>query len=192
MSDPKNFMENSSGSRIEWVFFVALITALAFLIQGCVFQIPQRVAPDDSLSTPFVPAVQSSQDNTTATLASALQLPSPTAPCTDNLTYINDLTIPDGSAIQPGASIDKRWEVQNSGSCNWDDRYTLRLVAGDELGAGTQHALYPARSDTNAVIQISFQAPADAGEYRSAWQAYDPQGQSFGDPIYMDIMVDEP
>jgi hypothetical protein len=32
-------------------------------------------------------------------------------------------------------------------------------------------------------------APAEQGAYRSAWQAFDPQGQPFGDPIFVDILV---
>ncbi len=192
MADPLNVMGNSNHSRIDYLRRLILLAALGFILQGCVFQIPSREAPDNSRIIPFVPAAQSDPNNAAPTQAPAALLPSPTGPCSNNLTYINDLTVPDGSAIQPGASIDKRWEVQNSGTCDWDEGYSLRLMTGDELGAGTQHALYPARSGSNAVLQILFQAPADAGEYRSAWQAYDPQGQPFGDPIYMDIIVGEP
>jgi hypothetical protein len=33
------------------------------------------------------------------------------------------------------------------------------------------------------------QAPAQPGAYRSAWQATAPDGQPFGDPIYVDFII---
>ncbi len=116
--------------------------------------------------------------------------PSPTLPCTDGLTFIDDLTVPDGSQVKPGAELDKRWEVRNSGSCNWDDRYSLRLTAGEPLGGADSLPLYPARSETNAVIRILLQAPLAEGSYRSAWQAHNPAGEPFGDLIFVDIIVE--
>jgi len=114
----------------------------------------------------------------------------PAAPqCVDNLYYLQDLTIPDGSQVAPGSTLDKQWLVENNGTCNWDHAYRLRLIAGPDLGAPVEQALYPARSGTQAVIRIQFAAPSEAGTYRSAWQAYDPQGVPFGDPIFIEITV---
>lgn len=109
--------------------------------------------------------------------------------CTDSLTYLEDLTIPDGSLVDPGEQLDKRWQVENSGTCNWDASYRLRLISGSEMGAITEQSLYPARSGTQATIRIVFTAPTEPGIYQSAWQAYDPQGNSFGDPIYIQIII---
>jgi len=91
--------------------------------------------------------------------------------------------------VAPGEGLDKRWLVENNGTCNWDQGYRLKLVAGPDLGAATEQGLYPARSGTQATIRIVFAAPAEAGAYRSAWQAYSPDGQSFGDPVFIDIQV---
>jgi hypothetical protein len=118
--------------------------------------------------------------------------PAATPACTNQLTFQDDLTIPDGSQVIPGETLDKRWEVENSGTCNWDERYSLRLVAGNELGAQPQVGLYPARSGTLAPIRILFTAPQEPGPYRSAWQAYGPDGEAFGDQIFIDILVAEP
>jgi len=113
----------------------------------------------------------------------------PALQCVDNLYYLQDLTIPDGSQVGPGSTLDKQWLVENNGTCNWDHSYRLRLIAGPDLGAPVEQALYPARSGTQAVIRIQFTAPAEPGTYRSAWQAYDPQGIPFGDPIFIEIVV---
>jgi hypothetical protein len=114
------------------------------------------------------------------------------ADCVNNLTYIEDLTIPDNTSIAYGAIIDKQWLVQNSGTCNWNREYRLRHIGGAALGAAEELALYPARSGTQATIQITFTAPFTDGEYESAWQAFDPSGLAFGDPIYMRIIAVSP
>jgi hypothetical protein len=88
--------------------------------------------------------------------------------------------------------LDKRWKVLNSGTCNWDDTYQLRLSAGSELGLPTIQKLYPARSGTEAMIRIVFNAPSEPGTYRSAWQTFDPGGAPFGDMIYVEFVVEGP
>ncbi len=57
-------------------------------------------------------------------------VPISTPACINNLTYLEDLTLPDGTVVKPGESLDKRWLVENSGTCNWDENYRLffRLI----------------------------------------------------------------
>ncbi|UCH60252.1 MAG: hypothetical protein JSV61_01920 [Anaerolineales bacterium] len=113
----------------------------------------------------------------------------PTPACVNNLLFLEDLTVPDGSLVLPGAQIDKRWGIENSGTCNWDQGFSLKLVAGPEMGARVKQALYPARSGTRATIRIVFSAPQEPGTYRSAWQAFSPNDQAFGDPIFIEVVV---
>ena len=54
--------------------------------------------------------------------------PLPASSCQDGLEFVADLTVPDGSLLGRGAQVDKRWQVQNTGTCNWDERYRLVLV----------------------------------------------------------------
>lgn|GEM_PF-233063 len=119
------------------------------------------------------------------------EVPTSRADCVDVLTFISDLTIPDGTVVLPDSTMDKRWEVENSGNCNWDETYRLRLIAGPDLGAQTEQALYPARSGSRAVIRILFKAPLEPGAYRSAWQAANPNGDLFGDPFFIDFIVSD-
>jgi len=112
--------------------------------------------------------------------------------CVNNLTFVEDLTIPDNTSITYGATIDKQWLVQNSGTCHWNAEYRLRHVGGAALGAAEELALYPAKSGTQATIQITFTAPFTDGEYESAWQAFDPAGLAFGDLIYVRIIAISP
>jgi hypothetical protein len=169
------------------LFLVLLMVLLVFL-PGCGFS-PQRSAPVAATEkTPFVaPTVPPTPVPTKAQ-------PTPVRPtqktnCTNVLSYIRDVTIPDGTEIAPGASLDKRWEVENSGTCNWDETYTLKLTTEVPLGSPKVQLLYPARSGTRLEIRILLKAPMEAGNYKSVWQAYDPSGKAFGDPITIDIVV---
>ncbi len=122
------------------------------------------------------------------------QAPSPSAApaCTNQLRFLQDETIPDGTEVSPGQVLDKRWRVRNAGTCNWDGRYRLKHVGGERMGAPAEVALFPARAGTEVVLRLVLKAPAQPGQYFSTWQAYDPQGQPFGDPIYLQVTVVRP
>jgi hypothetical protein len=110
--------------------------------------------------------------------------------CKDSLKYIQDLNYPDDSAVSAGQAIQKQWQVENDGSCDWDANYRLKLLDGTAaLGAANEQALFPARAGTQATISINFTAPTEAGTYRTAWQAYNSAGIAFGETIYMQIVV---
>ncbi len=68
--------------------------------------------------------------------------------CTNDLSFISDVTIPDNTFVTYGSNIDKQWLVQNSGTCNWDASYRLRHLGGAVLGAAEEAMLYPARAGT--------------------------------------------
>ena len=150
-------------------------------------------------STPYRPpspafhatqTVQASATPTSTRQTTETQLPTATSACSNNLTFLETISIPDGTIVHPGELVDKRWLVQNSGSCNWDDHYRLRSITGTDLNAPVELALYPARSGAKANLRLLFTAPTEPGGYQSTWQAYDPQGQPFGDPLYIQIIVD--
>ena len=111
------------------------------------------------------------------------------ADCVNDLTFLEDLTIPDNMFSTFGLALDKQWLVENSGTCNWNAAYRLRNVGGAALGAPEEIALYPARAGTQATLRILFTAPFAEGVYESAWQAMDGNGNAFGDPIYIRIAV---
>lgn len=170
--------------------YLILLTSI-FSLQAC--------APK-STPTPFRPPTSQppAQPLPTTTPIPALFTPLPPStitvtatagPCTDNLSFLDDITVDDGTSFLPGASIDKQWLVQNSGTCNWDSTYRLKWVGGNTFGAVEEQSLYPARAGTQATLRILFTAPAEAGAYESAWQAVDPNGNFFGDLIFIKIVV---
>jgi hypothetical protein len=94
--------------------------------------------------------------------------------------------------VLSGTALDKRWQVRNSGTCNWDLGYRVKLIAGPAMAAPIEQTLYPARSGSEATLRILYTAPTEPGTYRSAWQAYDPQGEPFGDPFFIEVIVIQP
>lgn len=158
---------------------------------GAPTQTPLLVSSATPLFSPPTPTGQASAPAADAPepAAAGPGEPTPTLDCQNGLRYLSDLTIPDGAQVTPGEQIDKRWQVENSGGCNWDERYRLRRISGDTLGAQGEQPLYPARSGTQAVIRLLLIAPTEPGTYRSVWQAIDPQGQPFGDPVTIEILV---
>ena len=177
-----------------------LVVLLALLLAGCAGRrnaqsslSPEQVyhAPTAAVRrTPIILAAFTSTPSSPP--AAPAFVPSATPACTDALTFMEDLTIPDGTQVSPGAPLDKRWKVQNSGTCNWDATYSVQLLAGPELDAPANVSLYPARSGSEGVIRLQFNAPNDPGTYRIAWQAFNPQNQPFGDPFYIDFVVSTP
>jgi hypothetical protein len=169
---------------------VALLLVLTFA-QACApqatdtpFRPPTLPPPTQILPTAIaVPGINTAIPNSTVTAT-------PTeGPCFNDLEFVSDVTIPDGTTVSIGSAIDKQWLVNNNGSCNWDSTYRLKWIGGDPMGANQEQLLYPAHAGTQVTIRILFTAPAAEGTYESAWQAYGPDGIAFGDPIFIKIVV---
>lgn len=172
-----------------FIFILAglTLTACASTATPTFFRPPNDITPiASSVPQPVVasPIVLPTQ---TLTLVPLQITETPT--CTNGLTFLNDLTYPDGTVVLPSSSIDKQWLVQNSGTCDWDQNYRLRFVGGDKLNAPDEIPLYPARPGARVTLEVTFTAPTDSGSYQSAWQAVAPDGTAFGDVVYVLITV---
>lgn len=155
-------------------------------------------APTPDTGTPDPAATPTELGPADATLApaespAAITTATATAgPCTNDVEYIADLSVPDGTQFEPGAPLLKQWSVRNAGTCDWDADYRLVLVSGNALGARSELALYPARAGLEAIIEVAMLAPAEPGSYTGRWQARDPAGNVFGDRIFITIQVIAP
>ncbi|GJQ38998.1 MAG: hypothetical protein JETCAE02_14100 [Anaerolineaceae bacterium] len=155
---------------------------------------PTLFRPPSGLASPTPPPPTLQADTATPvplpTLPPTPTLePSPIPPCADGLTWLSDPTYEDDTAVSPGQSIDKQWLVKNSGGCDWDARYKLRNINGETLGAPAEIPLYPARAGAQVTLRIVFVAPSAEGTYKSEWQAVNPEGELFGDTVYIQIVV---
>jgi len=176
-------------SSRKWILFVCIYLALVSACSPAPTPTPFRppTAPASLIEPTFI--IKPTQ---LAVIIESSPLPTiiPTTnpeECENNLSFISDLTIADGTSVTYGSSVDKQWTVENSGTCHWNSDYRLRHIGGALLEAPEEIALYPARAGTQVTIQILFTTPFTDGAYESAWQAFDPDGLPFGDPIYMRI-----
>lgn len=168
-----------------------LITALLFILVGCSWP-PVRVDPASAGDSPFVPPTLAVivPVNVNAPTPTVQSIAYPTqGNCDNNLTWLDDLNYPDGTQVKRNSIIVKEWLVRNSGSCTWAEGYQVRLISGSEMNANPIQALVPAIPGAEATVTITFIAPSASGVYRSAWQAFDPAGQPFGDPIFIEIVI---
>ncbi len=172
----------------RWIFCVVW---LGFLFAGCRAGETRATLTPEIYKPPTVDPAMIELQATEAAKLTAVSLPTPTAVCNNNLQFLEDLSIEDGSVVAPGENLVKRWKVRNAGACNWDVEYELRLVAGPIMDAPSPQALFPALSGTEAEIRMLFVAPTEPGAYRSAWQAYAPDGTPFGETFFIDIVVKE-
>jgi hypothetical protein len=135
----------------------------------------------------FAPAVTAAP--TAAQPTAVPVLAAPTAACSNAASFVEDLTVPDGTVVSPGDRLDKRWAVQNSGSCDWGAEYRLVRVDSGDLVGPEALALYPARAGQSAVWQVELVAPQESGEYLASWQARAPDGEFFGEQVFVLIEV---
>jgi hypothetical protein len=170
------------------VITIATIVFGSLVFAGCIAR-PLQPAPDSLIDPPFLPPTQIPTPVPPTPTPIDQSQNSSGAGCTNDLKYISDVSVPDGSEFKPGEKIDKKWEVENSGTCSWDKRYKLKQTAGNEMGVSRDQALYPARAGSRAEIRIQFIAPAEPGLYSSKWQAYSPSGIPFGEWISIQIVV---
>jgi hypothetical protein len=124
------------------------------------------------------------------TQAPAAAVPTPTAYCVNDAQFLEDLTLPDGTKVLPGATLDKRWRVLNHGECAWGPEYRLVEIGESRIEGPGEVALYPAVAGGQATWQVVLVAPQQEGEFISRWRARAPDGTLFGDEVYVLIVVD--
>ena len=97
------------------------------------------------------------------------------------MTFVADVTIPDGMIIAPGNKFTKTWRVRNDGNCVWDKNYFVELDKGDAMSTVTKFPLtktvYPGDSYD---ISIDMTAPATDGIYSGYWHIATPYGGYMG------------
>jgi hypothetical protein len=110
--------------------------------------------------------------------------------------FIDDVTIPDNTALAPGQTFRKTWRIQNAGSCAWNSGYQLVYSGGDQMG--TNYAVnLPGAVAPGATVDISIDltAPSNYGSFQSFWKLRSPSGTLFGtsnsenDAIWVKIVV---
>lgn len=136
-----------------------------------------------------VPESQTTTSNPTPTLA----LPPSTSPtaastCTDNATFVADVTVPDGTPLAPGQTFNKIWRVRNTG-CAWSDGYQLTFTSGDVMTTTRVIAVRKTATGETADLLVAMTAPSTPGIHTGTWRLRNASGTIFGTGVMVKINV---
>ena len=150
------------------------------------------VAPITQTAAAFTPPPAATEPPTNTPTPSAAFTPagSPTPSICDNLEFISDSTVVDGTQIAAGQAFVKTWKIKNTGSCTWKTNYTILFGWGDNKMGGQTTALptdVPANSEVE--ISLTLKAPTKSGTYHSYWRLQNNNGYRFGTALSVVIVV---
>src|SRR4030095_1044810 len=137
----------------------------------------------------------------TATPIPVTNTPLPTATAVsycDWVTFLKDVTIPDGTEFVQGETFTKTWRLKNRGTCTWTTDYMLVFTSGDSMG-GTTAVRLPGNVAPGQTVDVSITltAPTRNGHFTGYWMLRNPSGLLFGygdaanKAFYVDINVEE-
>ncbi len=113
--------------------------------------------------------------------------------------FVADITVPDGTTFNPGASFVKTWRLKNIGDCAWSKYYGLVFTSGSQMGAPASVAMPVSVAPGQMIdITVNMKAPATPGSYRGYWMLKNASGVKFGiganadKAFWVDIKVASP
>lgn len=166
----------------------------------------QVAAPqeDNPVQTPTPTTTQTArpsstpQPTETATIPASdtpppTETPTPTpVPCQNDSALIEHVSIPDGTAVEPGRNFVKTWRVRNAGTCPWTTGYRLRFLSGERMGAAESIPLTQDVEPGDTVnVSIPFTAPTATGSHTTRWQMQAADDAMFGDVLATQIVVSD-
>jgi hypothetical protein len=142
---------------------------------------PPPAVPTSTTAPPTVTlAVASSTSNAPAASA--------TSDC-DDADFITDVTIPDGTVLDPNENFTKTWRLKNIGTCSWTPSYAVVFDGGNAMGGPATQAMTGNVNPGQEVdISVNLKAPASNGDYQGYWKLRNAAGVTFS-TFYVDIKV---
>ncbi len=129
----------------------------------------------------------------TATLALLPPVATPSGPLCNDLAWVTDIGLPDGSVLKPGQAFEKGWLVKNTGVCSWEIGYRLVRVGGNTNFGGDTFVIRTSSEvvKPGAVVEISLDlvAPKQPGLYEAIYQMYTNLDVPFGSGLSISIEV---
>lgn len=114
----------------------------------------------------------------------------------DRITFVADISIPDGSSFSASQSFRKTWRIKNTGTTTWTTGYKLVFVSGEQMSGPKEAPLASTVAPGTTIdITIDLISPASNGTYRGYWQLKNASGVLFGiganadKPFWVDISV---
>jgi hypothetical protein len=101
--------------------------------------------------------------------------------CQNRANFVDDVTIPDNTRLDPDEDFVKIWRLQNNGECTWTPAFLLAFIGGQRLEAPDLVPLSTHVAPGQMVdLAVDMQAPDSAGTYQGYWKLRSPEGAYFG------------
>ena len=114
----------------------------------------------------------------------------------DWVSFVKDVTIPDGTTLYPDETFVKTWRLKNRGTCAWSADYMLVYSSGAQMGSTTAVRLPGYVAPGQEVdVSVTLTAPTEKGTYIGYWMLRNTSGVLFGygdhanQAFYVDIKV---
>lgn len=112
----------------------------------------------------------------------------------DNIAFVKDVTVPDGTPVKLGTTFSKTWRIRNTGTVSWQNRALVRLTPQDDRLCASADRVEVAKTAAGQEVDITveFVAPWYPGSCRTDWKMVDQHGQFvFPDkvPLYSLVQV---
>lgn len=111
-----------------------------------------------------------------------------TIDCSPGSDFVADVTIPDGTIIEPGETFVKTWRIRNAGNCEWKSSYAVVFTDGERLGPA-KRSLAVISPGEELDISLEMEAPTTPGSYQATWELQDTHNEPFG---FLTVMIKVP
>ncbi len=101
-------------------------------------------------------------------------LPSP-LPNNDEVSFLSDITFPDGAIVSLNQSFNKTWRVKNTGTSTWTG-YNLKFISNEPMGGPAEVAIPTTAPGGTVDISVNLVAPSVKGAHTGVWQIVNPSG----------------
>lgn len=99
----------------------------------------------------------------------------------NQMLFVQDVTIPDETTVNPGEEFTKIWQVKNIGTCTWTPDYYLIPVWGNDMGTNPPVPLGKfVKPGEITEISMEMKAPYMPACYITYWMMTDENGYRFG------------
>jgi hypothetical protein len=156
--------------------------------------IPPSSTPQPPTAT-FTPDITNTPDPVLTATAAGTEVP-----C-NRAAFVRDVTIPDASTILPNSAFSKKWELKNTGSCTWNNTYSVVFAGkGISMNGPAATPIFPngeVKPGEAVTVSVLLRAPGEPGDYKGYWMLRSGDDKNFGtganagSPFYVQIHVAE-
>ncbi|MEL6524589.1 MAG: NBR1-Ig-like domain-containing protein [Chloroflexota bacterium] len=184
----------------------AVLTLLlsSIILSACALGAPENEATIEPTLTPFAIATEATAEVTETVTPTNTAMPTVTSTrtvtttntsgnsCTNDLTFIADMSVPDGTSVVAGSTITKTWRVRNDGTCAWNSNYTFRQIGGEALtGATISPSIVGAGQQVDLTVTLT--VGDDVANYDddecATFRMFNPAGVAFGDSPFVEVEI---